>query len=742
MRTLNTINSSSSRPTSPGLSVSQPHIRRSASSAGNNKLVTSSKPLPKTRSKTPIPGQAQVQTKAQARPRFSSAGTTISSSARTTPSLGFHDTKQQHVLSVTATIPSTRSTSSSSAPPTLKMAPSPSDTRHKPPQLSAAAAKTVGRTPLTPKIASTAKGPLLGAPPLVRRSTQGLSSGTTGRDDAVTPRSGSRQGRNNSNSSTPNGTPNLDRDGWDPRASLGSSGRQSLSRAESPADPDAKFFRASDVPTSTQAAGRPSLGSQKPASYFHASKANAEYKKPTSPPVSAPFTQALSTAPEVSSSKFFYANGADLELQPSSANSSTTRLQSKRPSTSSSSNEQSYHALPPRPHSPIKIAQPTPSILKNTGAPGLGNRPQVASPPQIASPLAPPASITSSKRRVSIDAAPKKQRGHARAGSVPNFDHSHSPRLPMSPARRPFEYGSPPSSPGSAQPALTMASILQVAEDLDDEEEEEEGETKKEDGSQPDLQSPTKSSHEPVNELVANARRERKVQDLEITNASLEAINRTLERQLRKQQAEIRRYRRLSRSGRLSAVASAASSRVTSAALTDAPISLSDLSEEDNSEAPSDEEHDSLDESDLSMTDSVSASDPLDPTDEKAIEKAMSRRKRDEDRLQLDLTKHRELLVDSQKINQSIKRCLNWTEVLIKEGQKALEYKVRVTDVEFGGHILAPAIGDEDEDEDDTLASVDDLGTDPGSAALEAPPPWEKGSQDRDSGIELQPDSN
>ncbi|KAF4441452.1 hypothetical protein F53441_12039 [Fusarium austroafricanum] len=741
MRTLNTINSSSARPTSPGLSGSQPHIRRTATatSTANARLVTSSKPLPKTRSKTPTPGQAQ--TKAQARPRFPSAGDTISST-RTTPSLGFHEARQQHVLSVTATKTSTRSTSSSSAPPASKMAPS--DTRHRPPQLSAAAAKTVGRAPLTPKIASTAKGPALGAPPLVRRSTQGLTSATSPRDDhAVTPRSSSRMSRNNSNSSTPNGTPNLDRDGWDPRASLNSTGRQSLSRAESPADLDAKFFRASDAPTSLQSSGRPSLGSQKPA-YFNASKANSEYKKTTSPPTSAPFTPVLNNAPEPSSSKFFYANGADLELKPSSANSSTTRLQSKRPSTSSSNNEQANHSQPPRPHSPIKIAQPTLSILKNTGAPGLSNRPQVASPPQIASPppLAPPASITS-KRRVSIDAAPKKQRGHARAGSVPNFDHSHSPRLPMSPAqRRPFEYGSPPGSPGSAQPALTMASILQIAEDIDDEEiEEEEGETK-EDGSQPDLQSPTKSSHEPVNELVANARRERKVQDLEITNASLEAINRTLERQLRKQQAEIRRYRRLSRSGRLSAVASAASSRVTSAALTDAPINLSDLSEEDDSAPLSeDEEHDSLDESDLSM-ESVSASDPLDPTDEKAIEKAMARRKRDEDRLQLDLTKHRELLVDSQKINQSIKRCLNWTEILIKEGQKALEYKVRVTDVEFGGHILAPAIGDEDEDDDGALSGVDDFETDPGSATLEPPLPWEKTSQDRDSGIELQPDSN
>ncbi|KAF5658485.1 hypothetical protein FHETE_9842 [Fusarium heterosporum] len=744
MRTLNTINSSSSRPTSPGLVVSQPHTRRSGASP-NEKLVTSSKPLPKTRSRTPTSLQAQAQT--HARPRFPSAGDT-----RTSPSLGFHDTNKQHVLSVTATIPSTRSTSSSSAPPTTKMAPG--ETRHRPPQLSAAASKSTGRPPLTPKIASTVKGPTLGAPPLARRSTHGLTTSSSHRDDhAVTPRSGSRQGgRNNSNSSTPGGTPNLDRDGWDPRASSSSAGRQSFSRAESPADPDAKFFRASDGPIPSQSSGRTSLGSQKATtSFFHANKVSSELKKATSPPVSAPYASGLNVAQEPSSSKFFYANGADLELKPNSANSSTTRLQSKRPSTSSSANEPSNPSLPSRPHSPVKIAQPNPSILRNTGAPGLAGRSQVASPPQIASPppLAPAASIIA-KRRVSIEAPPKKQRGHARAGSVPNFDHSQSPRLPLSPGRR-FEHGSPPSSPGTSQPAFTMASILQIAEDFDDEEDEEESETK-EDGTQPDLQSPTKSSHgEPVNDLVANARRERKVQDLEITNASLEAINRTLERQLRKQQAEIRRFRRLSRSGRLSAVASAASSRVPSAALTDVPISLSDLSEEDGSEAASeDEENDSLDESDMSMTDSVSGYDALDPNDEKAIEKAMSRRKRDEDRLQLDLSKHRESLVGSQKINQSIKRCLNWTEILIKEGQKALEYKVRVTDVEFGGHMLGPADdeeeeeegGEEEDDEDDALSGADDLETDPGSAVLEPPLPWEKGSQDRDSGIELQPDSN
>ncbi|KAJ3515797.1 hypothetical protein NM208_g14925 [Fusarium decemcellulare] len=465
-----------------------------------------------------------------------------------------------------------------------------------------------------------------------------------------------------------------------------------------------------------------------------------------SPPVSSSFTPVLSSTPEPTSSKFFYANGVP-ELKPSpqnsgptSASSSSSRLQTGRPSTSSSATGQSSHpyALPPRPHSPIKIAQPIPSILKNTGTPGLNSRMQVASPPQISSPppLAPAATVNP-KRRVSIESAPRKSRGHARAGSVPNFEPSHSPRLPMSP-RLPSEPSSPPRSPGSTQPALTMASILQVAEDLAEEEGEEDV---GEDGSQPDVQSPTKSTHgsDPVSELVANARRERKVQDLEITNASLEAINRTLERQLRKQTAEIRRYRRLSRSGHLSAVASAASSRVASEAFTEAPISLAELSEEEESVPPSeDEEPDSLDDSDLSMTDSASISDPLDPHDEKAMEKAVARRRRDERRLQLDLSKHRELLVDSQKINQSIKRCLNWTEVLIKEGQKALEYKVRVTDVEFSGYVLPPL----NDDDDDGLSRDGDLSQETGSVGPELPLPWEKSSQDRDSGIELQADSN
>lgn len=58
--------------------------------------------------------------------------------------------------------------------------------------------------------------------------------------------------------------------------------------------------------------------------------------------------------------------------------------------------------------------------------------------------------------------------------------------------------------------------------------------------------SPSKS----VSELAADARRERKVLDLEISNSSLLAINSSLEREVRRQKAELKRFRRLSRAGK------------------------------------------------------------------------------------------------------------------------------------------------------------------------------------------------
>lgn len=199
------------------------------------------------------------------------------------------------------------------------------------------------------------------------------------------------------------------------------------------------------------------------------------------------------------------------------------------------------------------------------------------------------------------------------------------------------------------------------------------------------------SALETMNELAANARRERKVLDLEISNSSLLAINRSLEKEVRKQKAEIRRFRRMSRAGRFSA-------DPVEATLDSSPLhgathlgDLSDMSEEEEGEGLEELVEDDPESSDDSFDESQ-----LSPSAQ--LERDEAHRFKDEKRLQLDLTKHRDLLLDSQKMNQSLKRCMNWTEQLIKDGQKALEYQVRPSDVKLGGRVLVA----EDDDHDTT----------------------------------------
>lgn len=683
-------------------------------------------------------------------PRQSPTAAAVSAAAR--PPLRTKD-RNQNVPALTAT--RTKVTSSASRMPVGE--------RPRQPQLSAAAAKAVNRTPLTPKIAP--KG-LPVVTPLGRRTqnpsvaasqtytkedgaatTPVAGSGGPFLNNNITPRSGHRQSRVDSTNTTPSGTPNPERnsDGFEAgrisgAASMAYDGARQASPPEIQSDSsDSKFFYASDARNPQQAQQRPPPTlPHKPTTFFYANAASVnDGKRRLSPPTHTPFT-ALSPTTEPSASKFFYANGTP-DLAPKAAFatsgsnstiSSTSRAPAKRPSTSHSGIGVPT-SLPQRPLSPIKVsATPMAQPMRNSAVPpSQQNRSQVSSPQPTLAPV-----TAARSRGVTIETGPKPARGHVRGGSVPMIDPLPGPRLTFPTSASP-EPTSPPLSPGLSQPAMTMASILQAVEDLADNDESASGDA------QTEPQSPTKSIHssDAISELVANARRERKVQDLEITNASLEAINRTLERQLRKQTAELRRYRRLSRSGHIS-LASMPSSRVTSAAMTEPPEDLSDLEEEEESYM-SEEEPDSLDDSDLSDEDSVSAVDPLSPS-----AKLVARRKRDEKRLQLDLSKHQELLIDSQKMNQSLKRCLDWTEVLIKEGQKALEYRVRVSDVELGGHVLAPP----DEEEEDVSFVADkthaedasarlDRDSEPAETSLE--PPWTKGPQDRDSGIELPTDS-
>lgn len=207
------------------------------------------------------------------------------------------------------------------------------------------------------------------------------------------------------------------------------------------------------------------------------------------------------------------------------------------------------------------------------------------------------------------------------------------------------------------------------------------------------VSSPTKS----MSDLAADARRERKVLDLEISNSSLLAINKSLEREMRKQKAELKRYRRLSRAGQF-AVSTPEHFNMRLSSLNEEE---SDLPDFDGLGRPSSPFVDEA--GDMSDDDSITSSaTPLSPGAQ--ADSDARHRVKDERRLQMDLEKHRELLLDTQRMNQVIQRCLFWTDGLLRDGRKALDYEVRKEDVKMGGRILAEEEeGSEHDDERDQL---------------------------------------
>lgn len=610
--------------------------------------------------------------------------------------------------------------------------PNPNGGRPQMPTLSAGAARGMNKPTIAPKLATKASAPTLAAnahTPLAKRiqrpATANLSTpvplrGTSQLEDDpngllglnnITPRSGKRQSRVDSASSTPNGTPIPDRhEGWDRDSSVAgaaspvgyesnttampaltfspmSSDLQLQPKPETLNDLDSKFFHASDVRSTQQTAPgpapiKPTLA--RAPTFFYAVRNKIDSKPNT--PASVTSVPLQKPSQDNLAGKFVYANGTP-DLKPSPPTSATSRpssvlsMASRAPTSRPlSSSQTSAQSAAQRPVSPVKLAQqPHVSFQRNEKKPSLvTNRTHANLPPQ----LGPPPALRRTSTGTSLSRG-----GHSRQSSLTIGEVELKTGFIPSGPSSPLPLASPHHQP------LTFASILQAADDFGEDES-----VTSADNSRSEIQSPTRFSHpvEPLSDLVANARRERKVQDLQITNASLEAINRTLERQLRKQTAELRRYKRLSRAGRLSMVSSVVPSRVVSESHSTGGdiegLALSDLDEEDSSEEF---------EEDDSFSDTDSASESLSPS--LMAERDAKHRKKDEKRLQLDLSKHQELLIDSQKINQSIKRCMDWTEELIKEGKKALEYSVRVSDVEIPRpRVLAPR----DEEEDQTQNSI------------------------------------
>ncbi|KAH6672558.1 hypothetical protein B0J14DRAFT_483234 [Halenospora varia] len=623
-----------------------------------------------------------------------------------------------------------------------------------------ASAKAGNRTPLTPRVAGSVAP--RSSTPLSRQGQRAETPSTSSKDDLstpvsaflnnnITPRSGQRKSRVDSTNTTPTGTPNgtptphpIDssraiHDAPIHAPGLGISGTgdgvkrptvsfntnthtpdPAYSRSPIASNPDSKFFFASDAKTAqTQ---RPTLQSKTSSTFFYA---NGE-SIPPPPQSSSGSAVGSSLGDERAHPKFFHANGTpDLQLSPSPhfapPRPSSVVSSSSRSSPRISGSNNGTISPPARPMSPSKLNQHA-SVASLRNTPSLPSpvlpRPQPNGRGQSANNVI-------HSRKSSIDATPGRLSSHGRSASMGSSNGTTARKVSGGSSVELM----PPSTPLN----LITTGLVSTPEEST------EAETKEE-ASSDILISPIKTGQtiEQLNELAANARRERKVLDLEITNSSLAAINRTLEREMRKQTAELRRYRRLSRSGRLSIAASSLRESTGTVSTIDGiveGVTLSDMSEEEEEEEESDFSEDSESMDDGSLSPSAMA------------ESDLRHRKRDEKRLQLDLSKHQQLLIDSQKMNQSLKRCLGWTEALISEGKKALEYQVRVSDV-VGGRVLAP------DELEDRQAEIDNEGmSDIGAqmlrdarakaaAAAEAEkssPPWGgEGRDDRDSGIDIE----
>ncbi|MCJ1224755.1 hypothetical protein MMC12_001400 [Toensbergia leucococca] len=518
----------------------------------------------------------------------------------------------------------------------------------------------------------------------------------------ITPRSGSRKARLDSATSTPKDTPdaslisprsastfggrersivdtigiaghvktgsNVERmtrstsvinDGKDSSPSFKSSSPEQILDGQNIGSPESlpKFFHASDVKSalsSEHMSGRPK-SQEKTLPFLYANR---------------DVTQAVGSSSLSSTSsgeqrpQFFHANG-DLDSKPLAIKPGSSRPQSVISNTPAKAKAFSArsNALPQRPKSPLKDMQVSRKSSLSKGSPrhhkrlvsnGAAVQDIVLKSPDLQS-----LHQTDMSRRSSLSTVAPRRVGHAKTSSVNSITSKSGQRrstnisdsslwiqgegLKLSPAVAPLLVNDNiPQSPAN----LTISPPQSPTETI-----------------------PAPSKLEHLNELAANARRERKVLDLEISNSSLLAINRTLERSMRKQTAELRRYRRHTRLSTATSISTKSSSQRSSEPNLDPSIFSDTSDDEENAE-------------DLSILDSESSLD----TDSASFSPQTIRAK-DEKRLQLDLSRHQALLTDSQKLNQSLKRCLGWTEDLIAEGKKALDYRVEIG---TGGRVLTP----------------------------------------------------
>jgi len=459
----------------------------------------------------------------------------------------------------------------------------------------------------------------------------------------------------------------------------------------------------------------------KPAIFFYANDAARKTNSPE------PLRNPESALEQEGQGKFCYADGRPTE-QPSIAQSPISAIKRGPPAMSTTPihqpNAQGIIGVVPQPSSPIKTAslRSAPATFSAASGTSIKSKLTDAStkPMTPVTPSDPPRRASTSSRTSTVrETAQLKPSTSVSTPSTPSKraklqispraykseDVAHHPAIPQSPMER---FSPRPTSLSSSNTGVSSQTLDSTPSN----------------SAHPLSPAKSVAPSSPLqrtHELAANARRERKVLDLEISNSSLLAINRSLEREMRKQSLELRRFKRLSRSRQISMASTLMRSVSGQSGLSTLPESedgdgdgtygtLSELDEEMSHSEPEGSDLDNSFDDDSSLLSSTSHS-----------MQQSKRRARDEKRLMLDLSKHQQQLIDSQKMNQSIKRCLNWTEELITEGRKALEYQVKVSDVAVGGKVLTPDPDDDDDDNDEEGAGTRSKGLLSSSHPLSTP---------------------
>ncbi|KAF2771130.1 hypothetical protein EJ03DRAFT_373194 [Teratosphaeria nubilosa] len=607
------------------------------------------------------------------------------------------------------------------------------------------ASARAARSPLTPRVAATPTPPsrptltntssTVGVPP---RVTPRVRRDQTPSDGNVTPRSSARKSRVDSSNTTPTQENTASMHGPQTIGAVAMAGVSSirLGRAQSQVSMNGGS-RTQSPPLSTSI-GRLDIGKVHEtvdSRFFHASDA--------------PKQRSVSKRPDAEKPTFFYADGKEEErprLSPETRSPVLSAASENRqlgPRTQQSLANAAHMSKSPPMLSPALSGISTLSNASPYFAAAIGQQlPRSPSPSkenlhlsyrkgasQIfgARPTPRTSVETLWEERNSKAETPTAHQAHGKSPSLSSIDSGSTPES----KRRSLTIDHTPSPLSHELNSATMPSLAKPPNGIrtiDTSVEPQSPDVRS--GVDAALFSPTRS----ISDLAADARRERKVLDLEISNSSLLAINTSLERELRKQKAELKRFRRLSRAGRLSYASTDRGTRFSDG--------LSVMGEDDDEGSEQEfgmpYEFDDLSEDDETES-LMSGGDSLSPY---TLNLEQDRLAKDEKRLRVDLEKHKELLVQSQMMNQSLKRCMFATESMIKDGRKALDYQVRVADVKIGGRVLS---GHEDEDECREGIEVEDE-TLHGDVAAEdflkvwqgVGRPYSESSEggDRDSGIE------